>query len=842
MSVLSRVCNEVERLTTDVDYADVDLLKSRLQNAWSQYEHCCGRYFALLDDNCEKYNEVKSQYLMQRSRELYYEEKLQQICQECQPCHASSRTTTKPIIQSSEAAECAIHIEMKTLEIEIKKKELELEFTRLESELEETKRLMGNQSRINLLSVCSQVREQSDCASPTHDVKTREEVPLTSSNQNNPLTPPSSIFSSTSSSTHAPFTPPASSFPSTSNSTDIPWSPPVSIPRSTSTERTATGFTPPMSSFRRSSSSTVRHPVSQRNPPFSFDVLAPQTPRVSSVLSAPVFTTNSLPQPYLAGKPPYASTPMPVTTPMVTDPPQSRNVSGLLPPNHYGGAMTTNTPLHKVSTEYTPDRNGKPSSVKDESIFTTIASAIANISLTQDLPKIQVQKFDGSPERFPTFRQRFRQLVETRALDDAVKMTLLLHFLEGPALKAVQRYEALPGGLTSALKTLEERFGRPSQVVRACVDALTKGPVIQNNDRQALQQLAEDAQVAYDTLESMGYLREINTDNLERIVARLPKWAQTKFIETVNKKRKDKEMPSFKDVVEFLKDRADVVNHPFFSKSETATKIVNVNPSTRQAAILRGRPTPSVKVTTLATSKKDDQCFMCSKTHRLYRCELFKSKNPKERNEFVKAKKICFNCLSSTEHNYKNCKCSTRCQVSSCGKAHHSMLHFTDFSDAKQRETSQPEIKRDENDSVNTTAQSTTSTSRTNCTIAANNQEVMLQVLPVKIINEEEPDFVTTYCLIDSGSDVTLIDPSLAKKMNLKGTPGNLVLNTVSNSDVSNQATKVSFKLACLSEEEDSVVNVETAWAMKGACHTHQAEEDSRSFYSMATFKGSTLS
>ncbi|KAK3716442.1 hypothetical protein QZH41_007050 [Actinostola sp. cb2023] len=96
-------------------------------------------------------------------------------------------------------------------------------------------------------------------------------------------------------------------------------------------------------------------------------------------------------------------------------------------------------------------------------------------------------------------------------------------FLEGPALKAVQRYEALPGGLASALKTLQDRFGRSSQVVRACVDALTKGPMIQNSDKQALRQLADDAQVTYDTLENMGYLGEMNTDNLERIISRLPR-------------------------------------------------------------------------------------------------------------------------------------------------------------------------------------------------------------------------------------------------------------------------------------------------------------------------------
>lgn len=68
----------------------------------------------------------------------------------------------------------------------------------------------------------------------------------------------------------------------------------------------------------------------------------------------------------------------------------------------------------------------------------------------------------------------------------------------------------------------------------------------------------------YDTLESMEYLGEMNTDNLEKINFRLPKWAQTKFGEHLkNLERQGRVMPTFKDVVNFLNDRADVANHPF---------------------------------------------------------------------------------------------------------------------------------------------------------------------------------------------------------------------------------------------------------------------------------------
>ena len=52
----------------------------------------------------------------------------------------------------------------------------------------------------------------------------------------------------------------------------------------------------------------------------------------------------------------------------------------------------------------------------------------------------------------------------------------------------------------------------------------------------------------------------MNSDNLEKVIARLPKWMQAKFAERLNGlERKGQVMPSFKDVVEFLKERAYVL-------------------------------------------------------------------------------------------------------------------------------------------------------------------------------------------------------------------------------------------------------------------------------------------
>ena len=410
------------------------------------------------------------------------------------------------------------------------------------------------------------------------------------------------------------------------------------------------------------------------------------------------------------------------------------------------------------------------------------------MSAAYDLPHVQVQKFDGSPEDYPAFRQRFKQLVETRPLSDAVKMTCLLQFLNGPALTAVQRYEPMPGGLEKALKTLEERFGQPFQVVRACVESLTKGPALQANDKDSLQRYADTAQVTYDTLESIGYLSEMKIDNLEKVIARLPRWMQSKIAEHLkNLERKGQTMPNFKDIVDFLKERAFVLSHPFFTKSGTPKGF-----------------------TYSVTATNPESCAMCHQHHPLYRCEVFKSKSPRERNDFVKQKKICFNCINSTKHNSKKCKSLIRCRAEGCGKSHDTLLHFTEPRHGGNQRRDDPN-----GEDVNQGLRPNQATISMCSTVAAvGSCEVLLQVIPVRVVSKSGNQ-ITTFGLLDSGSDITMIDPSLVKLLNIKGSPSKLSLTTVNNADAEEEGLGVDFQIASVDSRNDHLIDVKSAWAVK---------------------------
>ena len=73
----------------------------------------------------------------------------------------------------------------------------------------------------------------------------------------------------------------------------------------------------------------------------------------------------------------------------------------------------------------------------------------------------------------------------------------------------------MPGGLGKALKMLQQRFGQPHVVAKACVDALVDGPNVSSNDGQG--QFADRGRTLYETLRTLNALSEMNMSNLAKM-------------------------------------------------------------------------------------------------------------------------------------------------------------------------------------------------------------------------------------------------------------------------------------------------------------------------------------
>ena len=73
----------------------------------------------------------------------------------------------------------------------------------------------------------------------------------------------------------------------------------------------------------------------------------------------------------------------------------------------------------------------------------------------------------------------------------------------------------------------------------------------------------------------------------------------------------------------------------------------------------------------------------------------------------------------------------------------------------------------------------------------------------------------TTYALIDSASDVTLIDPSLVQQLGIEREEGQLFISTVSQREKQETGLRVDFMISSVDGQRSDCVTVRNAWAFR---------------------------
>ena len=146
-----------------------------------------------------------------------------------------------------------------------------------------------------------------------------------------------------------------------------------------------------------------------------------------------------------------------------------------------------------------------------------------------------------------------------------------------------------------------------------------------------------------------------------------------------------------------------------------------------------------------ATSKSQTLKFRCCEGQcaSLAQCSKFRGLSVNKRIEFVKANKLCLNCLVYG-HYAQSCYREKHCKIAGCPKSHkhHFMLHMN-----------KPKHEQTKN------TPSAMPTGDCNLATTAGKGKVCLRILPVRV--ESESNSIDTYALLDNGSDVSLCDQRL---------------------------------------------------------------------------------
>ena len=157
---------------------------------------------------------------------------------------------------------------------------------------------------------------------------------------------------------------------------------------------------------------------------------------------------------------------------------------------------------------------------------------------------------------------------------------------------------------------------------------------------------------------------------------------------------------------------------------------------------------------------RPSKCDVCYKTpHNVASCPVFNAWSHNEKWEFVKRKRLCFQCLGE-DHRRFDCTVS-KCET--CGRAHHNLLH-NHMGDYKRNQEYGAEEVTPFNTSI--VCVDIGSTFNVEKTFPA---RCFLPVVKSTVINNGLKVHATT--LLDSGSELNVMSSKLFKKLRLSGSP-----------------------------------------------------------------------
>lgn len=422
-------------------------------------------------------------------------------------------------------------------------------------------------------------------------------------------------------------------------------------------------------------------------------------------------------------------------------------------------------PVETVQTPLT--RSNSSLSLRDptsQGLEDNLARLVQNISL----PKLEMERFSGSPLTYHYFMRSFEVNVSAKLNDDFQRLNYLISLCDGAAKEAIKPCVMLPNqeGYKQALGILRSRYGKPHDVVQAVTKSLCGGSRIKPGDIESLRSLCTEMRRCLFTLEQLGRVVDIESPAyLIRVIERLPLSFQERWAEIADNIISAEGEPSFRDLLGFVEKQASVASNLY---GQLASK------QARHSVIFENKSNSMMLQQTSFPC-----CVQCGLDHSLQTCETFLKKQPADRIELLKKKKLCFVCLRAN-HRAKECRTMKRCSVVGCGKRHHYLIHVDSAELRKVAVSSK-------------------------CEAVSANKHVFLGCVPVRLVGPSGS--VSTYAFIDNGSDTTLIRRDLASKLGCQVNGCMLTVNTVNGSRVV-RSGKISLRLQPLKEDMEVPIDV----------------------------------
>ena len=435
-----------------------------------------------------------------------------------------------------------------------------------------------------------------------------------------------------------------------------------------------------------------------------------------------------------------------------------------------------------------------------------LPSVLNAMLLNLNMPKQEINMFDGNPADYWTFMHNFVVNVESKLTDNNTKLTYLLQFCKGRAKQSIENCVLLGEyGYDEARRILKTQYGHPHIVAHTLLNKVCSRRQIRNNDPEALWDLARDMQKCLITLGHIG--AHTSTDQLLQIQRILPVRLQGDWAKRARSVMQIGREPTFEDMAKFIQDAALTGSTMFGRnigqtpssdksnvKSNVSNRVVSYSSQTyqQQRQFVTNKPQQfraQVNQSQSSVTSQDistSACVCCGKKHKLEECYNFKEMSKDDRRQLFRDKRLCDNCLRPF-HYSRGCMMKPACTIEGCGRRHHTLLHTNE----QQKDLSITVPKSVVNSIVAEPPQlilpingdsGDTSTGKIVGTTGSNRSGVYLRVLPVKVRGNNYE--VETLALLDSGSQISLCSKKLANRIGLKGEQRPLRMTTVNGTNM----------------------------------------------------------
>ncbi|XP_076672890.1 uncharacterized protein LOC143371529 [Andrena cerasifolii] len=266
--------------------------------------------------------------------------------------------------------------------------------------------------------------------------------------------------------------------------------------------------------------------------------------------------------------------------------------------------------------------------------------------LTVKLPELGLPTFDGTIENWPSFFDIFSSSIDRNEdLTPVQKLQYLRSVLLGKAAASIQSLSTTDGNYTSAIEILKAKYDFTRRILLRHCDAIRDYPKLVKDSSESLGDLVDFMNQHLRALKNLGEpIESWNTLLISTILSKVNSNTVWQWEITL----KDKKMPSYINLLEFLEKRANCA--PASPSKSAFTERSKRGPTEQQRVNKSGPPRGHAFVTT-----KYSECPVCKGSHGIWYCETFRGQSVKERSLVVEKASLCPNCLGFG-HSLKYCK------------------------------------------------------------------------------------------------------------------------------------------------------------------------------------------